>query len=78
MSNVTILTTPTEPKVIEVLHDLLARAERGEIIAIAVAAQLSGQQESGSAYAVGERGSDAYLIGAIEMVKLRLLGVIDD
>lgn len=74
----TLLRSPPEPKVIEVLRDLLGRAERGEIIAIAVVAQLSGQQESGSAYAVGERGSDAYLIGAIEMVKLRLLGVIDD
>lgn len=77
VSNVTLLTPRAEPKVIEVLRDLLGRAERGEIIAIAVAAQLSGQQESGSAYAVGERGSDAYLIGAIEMVKLRILGVIE-
>jgi hypothetical protein len=58
--------------VVETLRELLAEAERGEIIAIAFATENTGR-ESATGWAGGERMNTFAVIGAIERLKHRLL-----
>jgi hypothetical protein len=59
------------PEVVDTLRDLLARAEAGEIIGIAVGAACNGRADA-STYALGE-GSIASLVLALERCKVRLM-----
>lgn len=63
-----------EPSVVNVLRDLLARAEAGDILAIAVATHLR-ENRTGSAWSLGKDGDVAHLVCAIERVKARLLQI---
>ena len=58
-------------EVVELLRDLLARAERGEVIGVAVAASCDRRADA-SSYAIGE-GTIAALVLGLERCKRRLL-----
>ena len=61
-----------DPGLVDMLRDLLARAESGEIIAVAVAAQSTGG-DIARATSLGT-GSDAFaLVGAMRMLEFGLL-----
>jgi len=57
--------------VIGLLRELLERAERGEVRAVAVAAH-AGNEDTGTAFAMGD-GNVAHLVCALERLKLGLL-----
>jgi len=74
MSNLVALKREPDAAVIALIEELLERAKRGEIIAVAVAAQLPDASTS-SAYELGSDGDVAHLTMAMERVKLRLLSI---
>lgn len=59
--------------VIAVLREVLARAERGEVRAVAIAVHQS-PNETATIYAMGD-GDMAHLNLAIDRIKLRLLDI---
>jgi hypothetical protein len=64
-----------DPEVLETCRDLLARAERGELRSVAIAAIT----EDGEA--IAHAAADDYraqLVGALELCKLRLFGLISE
>lgn len=62
--------------VVRKLRDILARAERGEVIGIAVACSMN-DRRTASVYEVGE-GDVSHLVTAMERLKLRLLQAGED
>jgi len=67
---------PPARSIVQLAEDMLARAKRGEIIAIAVAAHVrvdGVDTGTSSAYSLGDNGDVAHLVCAIERVKLALL-----
>lgn len=61
-----------DPGLVEMLRDLLARAESGEIVAVALAAQVTGG-EIARAVSLGV-GADVFkLVGAMRMLEYGLL-----
>ncbi|GEM_PF-3010881 len=63
--------------IVDMLNDLLAMAERGEILSFAGVAHLRGH-ETATAHGMAEGGSISELVCGIERVKLRLLKIGGD
>lgn len=63
-----------DAKVVALLENVLERARRGEVIAVAIAAHVYGETatDTGQGYELGA-GDVAHLVCAIERLKLRLL-----
>ena len=66
-----IASSSVQEDVVGVLEDMLARAKRGEVRAVALACHLVPTSTS-TIYALGD-GNVAHLVCALERVKLRLL-----
>jgi hypothetical protein len=84
MSNLIVLrgagqpaTPPINDAAVVMLRDLLTRAERGEVQAVALAALhvIDGKECPGHGIAVG--GAPFLLLGALEVVRSRVLAHID-
>ena len=72
-ATVTVLSTRrADPVIVDAFRRFLERAERGEVIAFAIATQ-GADAVTGSAYSLGQRGDVAHLCCALDRVKLRLL-----
>lgn len=69
--NLSILSHEPVPGVVACCEEMLARAKSGDLLSIAVAAQSRGASTS-TAYDNSE-GDVAYLVCALERLKLRLL-----
>lgn len=63
--------------IVDVLKDLLSRAERGEVLAFAGVADMRGH-ETATAHSMVDGGSISNLVCGIERLKLRLLAIGGD
>lgn len=73
MGDVVALKRASDPRVVRVLRTMLDMAERGEVVAVAVAAQNTGG-ETATGYEIGD-GDIAHLVCSLERLKLRLLSI---
>jgi len=72
---VELLKPEPDQAIIAMLEDLLSKAKQGDVTAIAVAAQVRIDGDSGTlvGYDLGQNGDIAHLVCAIERTKLALL-----
>jgi hypothetical protein len=69
-----VLTRPPVPKIVTALEELLARAKRGDVLAVAIAIE-TGELETGGTFAIGPQGDVAHLVCGLERLKKRLLEI---
>lgn len=63
-----------DPSIVEISESLLARIKTGEILSIAVAAEIRGRCTA-SIFSLGSNGDVAHLVTSFERLKLRLLEI---
>lgn len=64
--------------IVQLLRDLLAMAERGEILAFAAVADLRGKETATAWAKHDDEGNISALVCGLERIKLRLLRIGDD